>query len=103
LLELEGFTVIDFASGAEFLRSARPNTHSCLLLDVHMPDMSGIDLLDQMRSDKFDISVILMTGCSSAAIETAAARAGVALVEKPFRGRELFDAIKKNLRGNSIL
>lgn len=99
LLEVEGFAVVDFASGAEFLRAARADGPACLLLDVNMPGMSGIELLERVRGDNPLMPVVLMTGRPSRATARAAERAGAALLEKPFRARELLDVIEQNLRG----
>ena len=94
--------MFDFASGAEFLQLAGLEKQCCLLLDVDMPGMSGLEVLEHIRRDNSDIPVMLMTGCPSSAIETAAACAGTALIEKPFRPGELLDAIKRTLRGSSL-
>jgi FixJ family two-component response regulator len=102
LLEAEGFTVVDFACGAEFLRLARPDGHCCIVLDVNMPGMSGLELLDRIRGNTL-IPVVLMTGGPGPATAKAAARAGAVLLEKPFQQRELLDAIEENLRGSSLL
>jgi two-component system, LuxR family, response regulator FixJ len=99
LLEAEGFLVVEFASGAEFLRAGRPDHHSCLLLDMHMPGLSGVELLIRVRGDHPLMPVVAMTARPGAAIAKAAASAGAPLLEKPFRGRELLDAIEGSLRG----
>jgi two-component system, LuxR family, response regulator FixJ len=99
LLEAEGFLVVEFASGAEFLRAGRLDGSSCLLLDMHMPGLSGVELLERVRGDHPRTPVVVMTGRPGAAIAKAAASAGAPLLEKPFRGRELLDAIAGSLRG----
>jgi len=101
LLEVEGFTVVDFPSGAEFLVGARPIGQCCLLLDLHMPGISGLELLERLRGDKSPIPVVVMTGYPNLAAARAVARAEATLLEKPFSGRELLDAIEKSLRGSS--
>jgi two-component system, LuxR family, response regulator FixJ len=99
LLEAEGFLVVEFASGAEFLRAGHPDGHSCLLLDTHMPGLSGVELLERVRGDHPLIPMVVMTGRPGAAFAKAAASAGAPLLEKPFQGRELLDAIENSLRG----
>jgi FixJ family two-component response regulator len=99
LLEAEGFLVLEFASGAEFLRAGRLDGSSCLLLDMHMPGLSGVELLERIRADHPLTPVVVMTARPGAAIAKAAASAGAPLLEKPFRGRELLDAIAGSLRG----
>ena len=98
LLEAEGFLVVEFASGAEFLRAGRPDRHSCLLLDMHMPGLNGVELLERVRGDHPLMPVVVMTGRPGAEIAKAAASAGAPLLEKPFRGRELLGAIERSLR-----
>jgi len=98
LLECEGFEVAAFASGADFLRHVRPETPSCLVLDVHMPGMSGLELLERIRRGGAGLPAVLMTGNPDPAIRSAAERAGVALLRKPFAPEDLVDSINDALR-----
>jgi FixJ family two-component response regulator len=98
LLECEGFAVVEFASCADFLRYARPDGRSCIVLDVHMPGMGGLELLDRIRRDKMIMPVIAMTGRPDPAIARAVNRVGAALLEKPFRGDELVRSIERIFR-----
>jgi len=98
LLECEGFDVAAFASCADFLRHVRPERPSCLLLDVHMPGMSGLELLERIRCGGTGLPAILMTGNPDPAILSAAERAGVALLRKPFAAEDLVDSINEALR-----
>jgi len=68
-IEVEGFTVVDFPSGAEFLRRARPIGQCCLLLDLQMPGISGLELLERLRGDKSPIPVVVMTGYPNLALQ----------------------------------
>jgi len=98
LLEAEGFNVVALASAGDFLHHARPDGASCLVLDVHMPAMSGFELLDRIRLDKAGVPTVLITGRPDAATLAAARRAGVALLQKPFLANELMEAIKEALQ-----
>ncbi len=100
MLECDGFTVAEFASCVDFLRHARPDGCSCIVLDVHMPGMSGLELLDRLRRDKVMVPVVVATGRHDPSIARAVARAGAVLLQKPFRGTELIAAILQGLRGN---
>lgn len=100
LLESEGFDVSAFASGVDFLRDARPDSPCCLVLDVHMPGMNGFELLDRIRCGRMGVAAVLITGRPDPAVRSAADRAGVALLRKPFAANELVGSIKKALRGH---
>ncbi len=95
LLECEGFTVHAYASGTTFLREAHPEANCCLVVDVHMPGMNGLELLDQLRRGSLMIPAIVMTGKPDARIIRAVARAGAILLDKPFRIAELLYCIEK--------
>jgi FixJ family two-component response regulator len=89
LLEVAGHAVVVYASAVRFLadRTARP---SCLIVDQHMPDMTGLELAARLRDDGADIPVMLITGSSSPAIVARAAQLGIERVlEKPPTEREL--------------
>jgi two-component system response regulator FixJ len=97
LLECEGFTVRTYASGAAFLREARPDRNSCVVIDVAMPGMSGLELLDQLRWYGITIPAIVMTGALDARIRSAVDRARAILLEKPFQVGELVGCIERAL------
>jgi FixJ family two-component response regulator len=99
LLECEGFHVIAFASCTDFLRLARPDRASCLVLDVHLPGMGGLELLDRIQRDKLTLPTVLMTARPDPATLGAADRAGVALLQKPFAADELIGLINEAMRG----
>jgi FixJ family two-component response regulator len=99
ILELQGFSAVDFASAEHFLRDARPGAMSVLLLDVNMPGgMSGLDLLEQMQTEGTALPTIIMTVNWTEAVRRAAERAGAPLLRKPFTPDELKDAIEKARR-----
>jgi FixJ family two-component response regulator len=83
LLEVEGHRVVTYASAAEFLRNHafRP---CCLILDHHMPQMTGLELAAHLRSERAGVPVLLITGSPSPAIIERAAELGVQRVlDKP--------------------
>ena len=98
LLECEGFHIVALALCEDFLRHSHREGRNCLVLDVHMPGMGGLELLDRMRRDNVTMPTVLMTGRPDAAILSAAERAGVALLQKPFAGDELLGSINQTLR-----
>ena len=101
LLELRKYQVFDFGSAAAFLagRGVAAAPAGCLLLDIHMPDMTGIELLRQIRSEGDQTPAILITGRRDAATQSHAQSLGaVALLDKPISHPALFSAIDKALR-----
>jgi two-component system, LuxR family, response regulator FixJ len=97
LLELRGYTVRSFVSGLAFLRGGRPNKHGCLIIDMDMPGMGGIELLDRLRGEGVTTPAIFMTGGLSAGRRAAMDRTDALLLEKPFVGSELVRCIEKML------
>lgn len=93
LLEVSGYSVEAFASATEFLASARFADIRCLLLDISMPGMNGIDLNNELKRRNIAIPVVFMTGHAQDALISEAKREGVCLF-KPFAGNELRSAIK---------
>jgi two-component system response regulator FixJ len=83
LLEVMGHTVVTFSSAADFLRAELQHI-ACLMLDQHMPGMSGLELVERLRSKGVTIPIMLITGALSPAIAAKASHLGVARVlEKP--------------------
>ena len=98
LLETRDFTVLDFASCQEFLDRQNPIRGGCLILDIHMPGMTGIDLLRLLRKKGDAIPVIFITGRRDAAIRAQAEALGaIAFFDKPVASIQLFDAIRQAL------
>jgi FixJ family two-component response regulator len=101
LLEARKFRVVGFGSCGDFLDRRSGITPGCLVLDVHMPKMGGLDLLQSMRDSGDPTPVVLMTGRNDARIaEKAAALGAATLLEKPVSPVRLFRAIELAL-GNS--
>ena len=98
IIELQGFSALDFASAEEFLRKARLEGASVLLLDVNMPGgMSGLDLVETLRADGRVLPTIIMTVEWTEAVQRAVERAGARLLRKPFTPDELKHAIENTL------
>ena len=89
-----------FASAEEFLESDRPCDADCLILDVRLPGMSGIELQRHLLASKCEVPVIFITAHASddrARLE-AALDSTVAYLIKPFNGDELLDAVEVALK-----
>ena len=94
LLESFGFDVSDYSSAQEFLAHRGGNSNACLLLDLHMPAMSGIDLLEYMQADGSQLPTIIITGRSDAVLKDRALRSGaLELIDKPAAEDALLGAI----------
>ncbi len=93
LLEVAGYRVKSYGSAAAFLADDGPRP-DCLVLDHHMPQMTGLDLVERLRADGTTVRIMLITGSSSPAIRERAARLGVVKVlEKPPAEHDLLDFV----------
>ena len=83
-LESYGIEVRDYASAREFLACGQALTRGCVLLDLHMPAMSGLELLEVLRDQGSTLSVIITTGRGDPVLRERAVRAGaITLLDKP--------------------
>ncbi len=94
LLNSVGVQSRTFGSARAYLESAELESADCLLLDLHLPEMSGLELLEQLRKIAPDLHVICMTGRDELELEGRLAAAGVrGCLRKPFDQAELFAAL----------
>jgi two-component system, LuxR family, response regulator FixJ len=96
-LELEGFAVRLYADGRQLLDDPQLPPDGCLIVDQVMPGMSGLDVVDAIRHRGISNPAVLVTSNASPNLRNRAARAGVAVIEKPFFGNALVDAIRDSL------
>ena len=93
-----GLCVAAFASAQEFLLSKRPEVPGCLVLDVRLKGLSGLDLQKQMAEADMEIPIIFITGHGDIPMTVQAMKAGaVGFLTKPFRDQDLLDAIQQAL------
>ena len=98
LIRSVGLQVELFASAQEFLRSKRPDRPSCLVLDVRLPGLSGLDLQRRTRDAGIEIPIVFITGHGDIPMSVRAMKAGaVEFLTKPFRDQDLLDAIQQAL------
>ena len=100
LIRSAGLEVLEFASAEEYLNSAHPDKADCLILDVQLPGMSGIELLHHLKICGFMVPIIFITahGSDEHARSEAASDWTVAYLIKPFSGEELLDAVNVALK-----
>lgn len=95
-LTTAGYNVVTYASGAEFLKAAKSAPVGCVLLDVRMPDMDGLQVQAKMKERGIQMPVIILTGHGDVTVAVQAMKGGaVDFLEKPFEKSALFDAIKR--------
>lgn len=98
LIRSVGLSVETFASAHEFLESRRPDVPGCLILDVRMPGLSGLDLQRDLTEASIHIPIIFITGHGDIPMSVRAMKAGaVEFLTKPFRDQDLLDAIQQAL------
>lgn len=99
LLESAGFTVEAFASPVEFLASPAPAEAGCLLVDVRMPEMDGIQVQETLNAGNSQLPVIVMTGHADVPLAVRAMKAGaVDFVEKPFDDEAIIETVRRALQ-----
>jgi len=99
LLRSVGIRVELFASAQEFLRCTSPNSPACLVLDVRLPGLSGLDLQRQMAAANLDIPIVFITAHGDIPMTVQAMKGGaVEFLTKPFRDQDLLDAVQLGLQ-----
>ena len=99
VLRLEHYEIAPFASGEEFLASLVNRTPACAILDVHLPQLSGIEVQSRLRAAQLAVPVIFITASDDPALDAIILEArGTTLLRKPFSSDELLIAIRSALR-----
>ena len=98
LIRSVGFQAQLLASVGEFLKSGRPETPSCLVLDVRLPGQSGLDLQRELAAMRIHLPIIFITGHGDIPMSVRAMKGGaIEFLTKPFRDQDLLDAIQLGL------
>ena len=96
LLDSAGFEVRTFGTAADFLKSERPDLPGCMVLDVEMPGLSGLDLQAELTQSGAGMPIIFLTGRGDIPMSVRAMKAGaVEFLTKPFRKSEFLDAVNE--------
>jgi len=103
LLRSVGFAVETFASAQAFLARPQSDLPGCLVLDVGLPDLSGLDLQQRMADMKMQIPIVFITGSGDVPTSVRAMKAGaVEFLMKPFGERDLLDAIRQAIDRDQV-
>ena len=101
LLSSSGFSVHTFSNADSFLESHHRDGPSCVLLDLHMPGMNGLQLQEELQVRGISIPIIFLTGAGSVAQAVSAMHAGaVDFLEKPFSNDALVERVRKALQAD---
>ncbi|TWF52266.1 response regulator transcription factor [Neorhizobium alkalisoli] len=93
-----GMKSAQYGSAREFLDAKRPDTTSCIVVDVRLPGLSGLDFQDQLTRNGSTIPIVLMTGHGDIPMTVRAMKAGaVDFLAKPFRDQDMLDAVSSAL------
>jgi FixJ family two-component response regulator len=96
VLTRDGFQVTNFADGASLLASARARTPLCIILDVHIPGRSGLDILKELNAQDYPAPIFIMSGQGDIPMAVNAIRHGALdFIEKPFRGSEIVARVRE--------
>jgi two-component system, LuxR family, response regulator FixJ len=104
LIESVGLTVRTCSSAQEFLRTYQASDPGCLVLDVRMPGMSGLDLQAELAQRKIHIPILIITGYAEVPLAVRAMKAGAFdFIEKPFSDQTLLDRIRAAVAHDEVL
>jgi len=98
LIRSVGLNVVTFATAEEFLQSPHQPAPDCLILDVHLPGLSGLELQERLTAEGRHVPIVFITAYAEDQMGEGALQAGaVAFLEKPFEEQLLLDAIARAL------
>jgi FixJ family two-component response regulator len=94
LFKSVGLEVLSYDSPQSFLEAARPDVPSCLVLDVQLPGLSGLDLQERLFKSGVDIPIVFVTGHANVPMTVRAMKAGaIEFLTKPIRDQDILDAV----------
>jgi FixJ family two-component response regulator len=104
LVRSVGIEAQTYSSAQEFLRGKRPDVPGCLVLDVRLPDLSGLDLQQELAKANITLPIIFVTGHGDIPMSVRAMKAGaVEFLTKPFREQDLLEAIQHGIQQHRTL
>ena len=103
LVSSVGLRVESFPSALEFLDSYEPSSDGCLVLDIRMPGMSGLELQERLRERRIDMPIVMITGFGDVPMAVRALKRGaVDFLEKPFTDQDLLDRIHEAIEEDRL-
>ncbi|MFI5397089.1 MAG: response regulator transcription factor [Candidatus Binatia bacterium] len=103
LIESVGLNVETFPTAQEFLESYDPSTPGCLVLDIRMPGMSGLDLQSELAARKIPVPILIITGHAEVPVAVRALKAGALdFIQKPFSDQLLLDRIRRAIEADVL-
>lgn len=100
VLGIAGFRVSGFADGASFLTAARERTPASILLDIHMPGRSGLDILKELNAQNYPAPIFIISGAGDIPMAVEAIKNGALdFIEKPFDGRTMVARLRDAMEG----
>jgi FixJ family two-component response regulator len=102
VLSKEGFEVVCFADGAAFLAAAKARSPACVILDVHIPGKSGIDILKILNAQDYAAPIFIMSGSGDIPMAVEAIKNGALdFIQKPFKGSEIVEWVRQALTAHA--
>jgi FixJ family two-component response regulator len=103
LLQSAGFDALVFATAHEFMACARPDVPSCLVLDVDLPGLNGLELQSRMAEVDLQVPIIFITGHGDIPMSVRAMKAGaIEFLTKPFLEEELLGAVQRAVERSTV-
>lgn len=99
LIQSMNLNVVCYASGRDFLDKFSPATPGCVVLDLRMPQLSGLEVIDELAARNVEVPVIMISGHGDIPAAVAAIKAGaVDFLEKPYRGAALMESVRRAIQ-----
>lgn len=99
VFSLEGYHVTSFADGQSLLTAARARTPSCILLDVHMPGRSGLDILKELNAQAYGAPIFIISGQGDIPMAVEALKNGALdFIEKPFNAETVVSRVREAIQ-----
>jgi FixJ family two-component response regulator len=98
LIRSVGMEALTFTSARDFLRATRPDVPGCLVLDVRLPDLSGLNLQEKLTEAKIDLPIVFITGHGDIPMTVRAMKGGaLEFLTKPVKEQDLLEAIQRGI------